>query len=354
MDGPVFFKRHFIVTGGAGFIGSHMVDFLLENYPESIVTCLDKLSYASDYLLENLEKAQKYPNFRFVKLDLAEDVIAIQEILLRDCELFDAVTIFHFAAESCVDHSFMEPLFFTKNNILATQNLLEAVRMANKHDHSKFDIIQISTDEVYGEQSLSGCVNERSCLEPSNPYAATKAACDLITGAYVKSYNLKISTIRANNVYGPRQHSEKLIAATLHHLQYANLGVGLDSNELITIHGNGQHRRRYLHVSDFVRGVDIVERNARSTGNFGETYNIGTEDEWKNIDMVQMICRVYMWIIFLEKVHDFTNFYRLGKDRLYNDSRYSMNTGKISQLGWRPEISLEEGITKMILKMREK
>ncbi|KAM9939491.1 hypothetical protein OXX80_001016 [Metschnikowia pulcherrima] len=351
MVGKVAPRSHFIVTGGAGFIGSHMVDFLLDSYPASTVTCLDKLSYATHNSLHNLQSAQNHNNFRFEKIDLAESHEDIRVILRRKIDEYDAITIFNFAAESCVDQSFDNPIFFTKNNILATQNVLEAARIIiheNPSYASRIQVVHISTDEVYGEQGIDEEVDETSPLHPSNPYAATKAACDLIIEAYVKSYKLNVAIVRGNNVYGPRQFPEKLIATTLEKLKYAKPDSGIEADQRIIIHGDGSHRRRYLHVRDFVRAVDFVSRNSRKSHHSGEVYNVGTNDECTNKALVEMICRNFMKIVHGADIQDFFKFYYFGKNRLYNDSRYSIDTGKMLDLGWSAEVSLADGITELI------
>ncbi|GEQ69683.1 hypothetical protein JCM33374_g3357 [Metschnikowia sp. JCM 33374] len=351
MAGSVESRQHFIVCGGAGFIGSHMVDFLLEKYPESTITCIDKLSYASRFSTQNLKVAKSLRNFNFKQIDLAGFASEVEEAVQWEIHKFEKVTIFNFAAESSVDRSFLDPLFFTKNNILSTQNILEALRHITEKTPShgaKFSMVQISTDEVYGEQDTGEMVCEDAQLDPTTPYAATKAACDLIIGAYFKTYKLPVTIIRANNVYGPRQYPEKLIAVTLDHLRYAKAGSGLGLDKLITIHGSGKHKRSYLHVKDFVRAVDVVETNTRAQGQFGETFNIGGNDEWSNVELVEMVCSVYMRMIHSEDILDFSRFYRNGKDRLYNDSRYSIDTKKILKLGWQPEISLKTGIAWLV------
>ncbi|OBA23091.1 NAD(P)-binding protein [Metschnikowia bicuspidata var. bicuspidata NRRL YB-4993] len=352
MTGKAGFENHFVVTGGAGFIGSHMVDFLLDHYPTGAITCLDKISYASDFLLRNLKQAQRTAIFKFEKIDLAGDLEAVKSVFKRRMGAeSSSVTIFNFAAESCVDRLFSDPVFFTRNNIMATQNVLEAVRILISEGSfcaDRISIIHVSTDEVYGEQDVGAVASENASLHPSNPYAASKAACDLIVGAYVKSYHLPVTVVRANNIYGPRQYPEKLIATTLDLLRLSKPETGIDVSRRIVLHGKGQHKRRYLHVLDFVRAVDLILSYAIKTGESGEIYNIGTDEEWSNKDLVEMICQRYVNLVHGVDIRDFSMYYRYGQDRLYNDSRYSIDCSKVSSLGWKPEISVQDGVTEMI------
>lgn len=340
----------FLVTGGAGFVGSHMVDHLLRTYPESRVVCLDKLSYACGYLTRNLENAQQHANFEFVALDLAASYDETHHVAAQMLRAHRHVTVFNFAAESCVDLSFDDPVYFTKNNVLLTQYLLEAMRQfldKNPLRRPHVAFVHISTDEVYGEQRPGENVAESGALRPSNPYAATKAACDLLVDAYVCSYAMPVVKIRSNNIYGPRQYPEKLVSVAMQCLQSAK-PEGLAEELRIPIHGTGAHLRKYLHVLDFVRAADLVLATHRRLQTFGDTYNVGLPDEVSNLELVRLVCECVMLAKFGATDVTLDRFVRHVADRRYNDSRYSLDVTKISALGWAPQVSLRQGIAELV------
>ncbi|CAH6721741.1 sterol-4-alpha-carboxylate 3-dehydrogenase, decarboxylating [[Candida] jaroonii] len=300
-----------IITGGAGFIGSNFINYLVNNTIYHII-CVDMLNYASD--------TNRLPMDRitFVKMDLSKNYKGLTELFEEN----KINTVINFAAESCVDRSFEDPLHFTANNILGTQNLLEVIR---KLSYSvKF--IHISTDEVYGEQDDND-VNENDNLNPSNPYAATKASIDLIIKSYQYSYNLPIIIVRANNIYGPNQYPEKIIPVTIQRLK---------NDESIPIHGNGSNKRKYLYIKDFIDALMIIWDNFGQ--NVGEIFNIGCDFEIDNLSLVNLIGSIMGKTPNIEFI----------KDRNYNDSRYSINYDKLKQLGWKPQINLEQGLNMLI------
>lgn len=329
-----------------------MVSHLLDTYPECQVVCIDRLNYSNNHLLQNLMLVIELPRFSFIEYDLVELSNRLYEIIFGKIGDSDELTILHFAAESCVDRSFVDPIFFTRNNIFAMQNILEVYREflgRNPTNWRKISLIHISTDEVYGEQAIGQVVDETSSLNPSNPYAATKAACDSILNSYIKSYGLRASIIRANNVYGSRQYPEKLVSVALDALSKVDQNGKLHEEHKIRIHGDGSNKRSYLHVSDFVRAVDIVERRSIKFNAFGEIFNVGVNEERSNYDMVAYICS-----IFLKERFGITNFQEsdyitFTRDRCYNDSRYLLNFDKIHSMGWAPKITLEEGIMNLVL-----
>lgn len=342
----------FVVAGGAGFMGSHMVDFLLRTYPDCQVTCIDKLTYATKFLTANLQNAMKAQNFRFVQLDVAESSLELHSVVAEALAAAPFSAVLNFAAESCVDLSFADPLHFTRNNILATQNLLECAReflRANPLRQLSFAFLHISTDEVYGEQGAAEKVDEQARLHPSNPYAATKAACDLIIGSYVMSFQLPVTLVRSNNVYGLRQYPEKLVSVALEALKHASPQKGLPEAERIPIHGTGRNTRRYIHVFDFVKGVDILlQRCWHGEATAGEIYNVGTDDEVDNISMVKSICSNYMRIKHGVEDVDYDRLIRFTDDRNYNDARYATDFSKLESLGWKQEVDLDRGLTELI------
>ncbi|EEQ38168.1 NAD dependent epimerase/dehydratase family protein [Clavispora lusitaniae] len=342
----------FLVTGGAGFMGSHMVDLLLQEYPNHKVVCIDKLSYACYHSTKNIERALRNPNFRFLQWDLAQDYELLHKLLVEDWESSRITTVLNFAAETCVDRSFDAPLYFTTNNIVGLQNLLECLRHLFERRpelRSKLRFVHVSTDEVYGEQEPWESSAEESALKPTSPYAATKAACDLIIGAYVKSFQVAATIVRPNNVYGPRQFPEKLVSVCLTQLQKVRSSsdaLALESR--IPLHGSGEYTRMYLHVFDFVRAVNVILKKTHSLEGELPVFNIGTADEISNIRFVQMIIDAYMRIRFGQENTDYSKYIRFVKDRNYNDKRYAIDSSKVKALGWRQQVSLEEGITQLV------
>ncbi|EMG46857.1 SPBPB2B2.11 Uncharacterized protein PB2B2.11 [Candida maltosa Xu316] len=303
------YTKRVLVSGGAGFIGINFLTYMVRKYPEYHFTCIDKLNYASNTGV--IDDLQKYANFEFIQLDLSENL----ETLLQVTK--ETTDIINFAAESCVDRSFDNPIYFTKNNILATQNLLECHRL---NSNITF-FLHISTDEVYGDNddhAKEGIAN----LNPTNPYSASKAAIDLIINSYQYSYNLPITIIRPNNVYGPLQYPEKLIPLAIKCIQ---------ENTPVPIHGDGTNKRKYLYVHDLVLAIETIWSKQEQTIN--QIYNIGGTDELDNVSLVKLIFRIF---------GDGTINY--VKNRNYNDIKYSIDTTKVRKLGWEPKISLEQGL----------
>ncbi|QPG75504.1 hypothetical protein FOA43_002859 [Brettanomyces nanus] len=326
------FSRSVLVTGGAGFIGSNFLRAVCtsQDYQDVKFTCIDKLSYVSDNTTKFIDDLLKEDNFEFIKADISEEYDLLYRLIVEQ-ELF--TDVIHFAAESSVDRSFEDPLFFTKNNVLAAQNLLECVRLiGNKRGdphHVKF--IHISTDEVYGEQRTNESAAENTLLSPSNPYSASKGAIDLIINAYIKSFQLFAVLIRSNNVYGYHQYPEKIIPMTLYSLCH---------RQPIRIHGDGHNKRRYLFIDDFVSAVLTVWNKSEPY----EIYNVGSDDEVTNIDMVNLIIRQYkQW-----KPYSTIPPITYVTDRKFNDDRYDVDFTKIRRLGWKPQTTLQQGLDKVI------
>lgn len=329
-----------------------MVDFLLQEYPGHSVICVDKLTYACFHLTENLSCALKNPNFRLLQWDLA-DYAQLFLLMVSDWESTQITTILHFAAESCVDRSFHDPLYFTQNNVMGLQNLLECYRILldqRPHLRTLFRFIHISTDEVYGEQEAGECATEKSALNPSTPYAATKAACDMIVNAYAKSFNVPVTIIRPNNVYGPRQFPEKLVSVCLEKLGKITDAKNPGDLAKIPLHGLGEYTRMYVHVADFVRAVHVLMESRHNLENHLSVYNVGSEDEILNIDFVEMIIDSYWDARFGQSAPEYSQLVMFVKDRNYNDKRYSVDSTKIKNLGWRQRISLQTGISDLVKK----
>ncbi|KAL3156825.1 Rhm1p [Trebouxia sp. C0009 RCD-2024] len=317
VGGDQYLPRSILITGGAGFIASHVVTQLLDSHPQYKIVVLDKLDYCAS--LRNLESTQDKPNFKFVKGDI-QSADLVRHIF--DQEEID--TVMHFAAQTHVDNSFGNSLAFTMNNTYGTHVLLESARIYGKIRR----FINVSTDEVYGESSLGSefGLNEESTLEPTNPYSAAKAGAELMAKAYYTSYKLPIIITRGNNVYGPRQYPEKLIPKFI-----LRAHRGLD----LPVHGDGQSTRSYLYVEDVANAYIAVLHK----GNVGETYNIGTQQE-RTVSSVAKDLGKFFGVKEDKIVH--------VKDRAFNDRRYFICDKKLGQLGWTEKYCWEEGLKKTV------
>jgi len=302
-----------LITGGAGFIGSNFIRYLLAAHPEHTVINIDKLTYAGN--LENLRDIEHLPSYTFIKGDICD------RGLIESLE-FDAVI--HFAAESHVDRSILDAFPFLQTNVIGTQNLLEAVRKRNCR------ILHVSTDEVYGSIE-EGLFTEESRISPNSPYAASKASSDLLVQAYHETYGMDIMITRCSNNYGPYQFPEKLIPLVIAHAL---------QGKAIPVYGDGQNVRDWIHVHDHNRAVDMVFHRAKA----GDVYNIGGRNEHKNIDII----RTLLATIAEKTGMDRENLFHLitfVKDRLGHDRRYAIDPAKIeSALGWRPETTFDQGL----------
>ncbi|NJD56810.1 MAG: dTDP-glucose 4,6-dehydratase [Nitrospirae bacterium] len=302
-----------LVTGGAGFIGSNFIRYLLAAHPEHTVVNIDKLTYAGN--LENLRDIEHLPSYTFVKGDICD------KKLIESLE-FDA--IIHFAAESHVDRSILDSFPFLQTNIIGTQNLLEAAR---KRDCR---MLHVSTDEVYGSIG-HGLFTERSPIVPNSPYAASKASSDLLVRAYHETYGMDLLITRCSNNYGPYQFPEKLIPLVISHAL---------RGKTIPVYGDGQNVRDWIHVLDHNRAVDIAFHRAKG----GDIYNIGGRNEQKNIDII----RALLGIIAERTGRDREGLFGLitfVKDRPGHDRRYAIDPSALeAALGWRPEIPFDQGL----------
>ena len=313
--------KNILITGGCGFIASNFLNYVLEKYPTFLFVNIDALYYCADE--KNITQENRIKeNYKFVKGNI-NDTNLINFILKQ----YNIDTIIHFAAQSHVDNSFSNPIQYTKDNILGTHNLLECVREYGKID--KF--IHVSTDEVYGESLCpeTDIKNEKSKLNPTNPYSATKASAEMIVNSYVYSYNLPIIITRGNNVYGPRQYPEKLIPKFIKQLL---------NNEKCPIHGEGKTERSFLYVEDVVRAFDLI----LNQGKIGEIYNIGTQHEYSVLDITKRLVKE------IKGNENFNKYTEYVEDRNYNDKRYTISFSKLEKLGWKQEIFLDEGLKKTI------
>ena len=304
------FKKIFI-TGGAGFIGSHVSEAFFENFKKSKIIILDKLTYAGNKAF--LSSIINSKRVKFIKGDIANTKKYTK--YLKNCDL--AINI---AAESHVDNSFLSPLNFTKTNTLGAHAFfLECIKNKVKK------ILHISSDEVYGEKT-KGTSYENQLVNPTNPYSASKAAAEILINSYKYTYKKEIIMVRANNIYGIRQFPEKLISTSI---------VNLIQKKTIPIHGNGQNIRYYLSAIDFANALIILVKKKDSG-----TYNIGSNYCEKNINIAKKICELF-------KKNPIKNI-AFTKDRLYNDKRYSVSSTKIRKLGWKPQRSLLKDLPMMI------
>ena len=303
-----------LITGGAGFIGSNFIHYILSKYNDYQVINLDKLTYAAN--LENLKDIEDNKNYRFIHGDIAD-----QEFIFKlfENEKFDIVI--NFAAESHVDNSILNPQIFTITNILGTQVLLDACR---KYNIKRFH--QVSTDEVYGELPLddkSILFTEKTPLNPSSPYSASKASADMLVKSYYRTYSLPITISRCSNNYGPYQHLEKLIPLMI---------SKAINNDNLPVYGNGLNVRDWLHVYDHCTAIDLIIHE----GKIGEIYNIGGNNEKSNIDVVKII---------LKELGKSEKLIKYVNDRPGHDLRYAIDSTKIkTALNWKPVYSFEKGI----------
>lgn len=296
--------RKILITGGAGFIGSHIVERFAGRYPDANIVVLDKMTYAADF--RNLGDLLTAGNVDLVVGDICDYDTCLR--LVTGCDL-----VIHAAAESHVDNSFHSSLLFTQTNVLGTHTIIEACREAEVPR-----ILHISTDEVYGEV-LEGAATEVSSLNPTNPYSASKAGAEMIINGYIHSFATPVLMIRANNVFGTRQYPEKLIPRCC---------LSLIKDEKIPLHGDGRNVRHYLSARDLAEAVEIVALK----GALHEVYNVGSPHEYQNVEIARMICD-----IFGKPFEDAVQFVR---DRPFNDRRYAVLWDKITALGWRPRHDL--------------
>lgn len=307
-----------LVTGGAGFIGSNFIFYLLKKYPANRIVCLDKLTYAGN--LSTLSCVLEERNFRFVRLDICD-----REGVFRHFEEERPDIVVNFAAESHVDRSILDPGIFLQTNILGTATLMDACR---KFGIRRFH--QVSTDEVYGDLPLTRpdlFFTEETPLHTSSPYSASKASADLLVLAYHKTYRLPVTISRCSNNYGPYQFPEKLIPLTI---------VNALHEKPLPVYGTGENVRDWLYVEDHCKAIDLIIHKGRE----GEVYNVGGHNERKNIDIVRLICKA------LGKSERLITYVA---DRKGHDLRYAIDPTKIhTELGWLPETKFEDGIQKTI------
>jgi len=317
-----------LITGGAGFIGSHVIRLFVKKYPEYKIVNLDKLTYAGN--LENLTEIENRPNYEFVKGDIVDGDF-IQKLFAN--YNFDGVI--HLAAESHVDRSISNPMEFILTNIVGTVNLLNAAKSIWNGNFKDKMFYHISTDEVYGSLGQEGIFTENTAYDPHSPYSASKASSDHLVRAYNDTYGLPVVISNCSNNYGSYQFPEKLIPLFINNIK---------NNKPLPVYGKGINVRDWLYVEDHAKAIDLVFHK----GLAGETYNIGGNNEWKNIDLIIELCEIMDRKLnrnpgTSEKLITFV------KDRAGHDLRYAIDSSKIQkELGWTPSLSFEEGLEKTV------
>ncbi|MBO6517615.1 MAG: dTDP-glucose 4,6-dehydratase [Bacteroidia bacterium] len=315
-----------LITGGAGFIGSHVVRRFVLNYPQYEIINLDKLTYAGN--LENLQDIESKENYRFIKGDIVD-----REFIdgLFEREQFDCVI--HLAAESHVDRSISNPLEFVYTNVVGTVNLIHAFKTHRKNPEGFF--YHVSTDEVYGELSDEGKFTETTPYSPNSPYSASKASSDHFVRAYHETYGLPVKLSNCSNNYGSHHFPEKLIPLFINNIR---------NRKPLPVYGTGDNVRDWLFVEDHAAAIDVIFHK----GGAGETYNIGGNNEWKNIDLVRLMCKLMDQKLGRPE-GDSEKLITFVKDRAGHDFRYAIDSSKLmNELGWEPSLQFEEGLSKTI------
>ena len=317
-----------LITGGAGFIGSHVVRRMVTTYPNYHIYNLDALTYAGN--LENLKDIEDYSNYSFIKGDITESDYVLE--LFKKYQ-FDGVI--HLAAESHVDRSITDPLAFVNTNVIGTVNLLQAAKHIWQGNKQGKRFYHVSTDEVYGSLGLEGLFTETTAYDPNSPYSASKAASDHFVRSYGETYGLPYVITNCSNNYGPNHFPEKLIPLFINNIIH---------KKSLPVYGDGHYTRDWLFVEDHARAIDMVYHK----GNNGETYNIGGFNEWKNIDLVKVLCS--QMDVKLGRVKgESEQLITYVKDRPGHDLRYAIDASKIhNELGWEPSVTFEEGLAKTI------
>jgi dTDP-glucose 4,6-dehydratase len=317
-----------LITGGAGFIGSHVVRRFVNNYPDYRIFNLDALTYAGN--LENIADIQECPNYEFIKGDIV-DAVFINELFQK--HQFDGVI--HLAAESHVDRSITDPLSFVKTNVIGTMNLLNAAKEIWKGNYDEKRFYHVSTDEVYGSLGATGLFTETTPYDPNSPYSASKASSDHFVRAYGETYGLPYVITNCSNNYGPNHFPEKLIPLLINNI--------LQSKPL-PVYGDGKYTRDWLYVLDHAIAIDLVFHEGKNH----ETYNIGGFNEWQNIDLVKLLCQKMDEKIGRVKGSS-EQLITFVKDRPGHDLRYAIDASKINrELGWKPTVTFEEGLSQTI------
>ncbi|MDQ1332856.1 MAG: dTDP-glucose 4,6-dehydratase [Bacteroidota bacterium] len=322
------FRKTILITGGAGFIGSHVVRRFVNNYPDYRIVNADKLTYAGN--LENLTDIEKKINYLFEKTDIV-DKKSVLDLFRR----FTFDGIIHLAAESHVDRSITGPDEFVFTNIVGTVNLLNAALSQWQKDFNGKLFYHISTDEVYGSLGSDGMFTEKSAYDPKSPYSASKASSDHLVRAYNHTFGLPVVISNCSNNYGPNQFPEKLIPLAINNIK---------NNKSVPVYGKGENIRDWLFVEDHAAAIDLIFHKGKA----GETYNIGGNNEWKNIDLIRLLCKI-MDKKLSRSAGTSEKLITFVKDRPGHDLRYAIDSSKLQrEMGWMPIPSFEEGLKKTV------
>lgn len=336
-------QRNILITGGAGFIGSHVVRLFVNKYPDYNIYNLDKLTYAGN--LSNLKDIENKPNYKFIKADICDF-----ETVLKVFSDYKIDGVVHLAAESHVDRSIKDPFTFAKTNVLGTLSLLQAAKESWKDDYKGKRFYHISTDEVYGALQMDNpnggnepgggpfgteFFHETTKYNPHSPYSASKASSDHFVRAFHDTYNLETIVTNCSNNYGPFQFPEKLIPLFINNIRH---------KKTLPVYGKGENVRDWLYVEDHARAIDLIFHR----GKVGETYNIGGFNEWKNIDIVRLLIKTVDRFLGRKDGED-DNLITFVTDRKGHDMRYAIDSSKLkAELGWQPTLQFEQGIEKTV------